>query len=417
MRRLKAVLRAMAADGRIRSATQVGHDAGVPKTTWLDYLNGERALRSEDMQAATAYVREVLGIKTPWHRLEEIVSDDEKTEKAKKLAERLHESKNGPWDHGTMGPCDSRLKTDDSRLATERRHLMLAKPVRDHFGLARDPFTQDVRDVDGVFLGPVHREVTNVVLDVAKFQGFGAVIAEIGWGKTILRKYVVHRLHELHYRICTVEQLDRENLTAGRIMDALLADLAGKGVASSRGREAKTRDIKKMLASMHEQGQSAVLIIDEAHALHPSTLRALKRLYEIEDGFTKLISILLFGQPQMFTRLGGWDLEEVSQRIQIIMAYGLDTVAVQGPAGPEAKRRRGKSSVPAYVAFKLERAGAPHPDKIIAADAMNLIAKVTDVPLRIHNLVTRALNLAYELGYDHVTKEIVEKLNVRVNGK
>jgi len=388
MRKLKQILAAMVADGKIESIWEIGQRAGLPKTTWFAYLSNSREIKLRTFMKVERVVRE-LGIVEPWDVLNADVPDNDRTA----LFRAMHE--------------EERTHSHDQRSKRERRNLMLSPAARAHFGLARDPFSQDIRDVDGVFLGTVHRGVFDLLLDAAKYEKFAGCIAPVGWGKTIMRKLLVERLHELGYQVSTVEQLDREELTITRVMDALLRDFAGRRVGSMN-REAATREVKAMLTGLHGQGKRSVLMIDEAHALNPSTLRGLKRLYEIEDGFEKLLGIVLFGQPQLYRRLGSPDLEEVSARVQIVMAFGLDTLAAQGKLGPEPKRVKGrKSCVPDYIEMKLRRAGAKEAASIIEPKAMEAIGKLTDVPLRINDICVRALNLAFELGYPSVSVDKV----------
>jgi len=200
-------------------------------------------------------------------------------------------------------------------------------------------------------------------------------------------------------------------VTISRIQDALLADFADKH-AENMSRERKTRLIQKMLTEMNSQDQPRpILMIDEAHALHSSTLRGLKRLYEIERGFVKLLSIVLFGQPQLYSRLGSFDIEEVTGRLEIVMAFGLDTLARRSASGPKPYKAKGRPSyVPTYVTEKLKRAGARNAEKIFDADAIRAIAKETDVPMRINTWAAAALDLAYQLNYKTVTAEVIEQL-------
>lgn len=52
----------------------------------------------------------------------------------------------------------------------------------------------------------------------------------------------------------------------------------------------------RALKNSYESGYRHVLIIEEAHCLPIATLKHLKRLRELETGFTKLLSIILIGQ-------------------------------------------------------------------------------------------------------------------------
>jgi len=82
MRRIKAVLRTFAGRGGV-SPTAHYREAGVPKTTWLEWLNGTRELPPEQSAAVERYFRSKLRITHAWHDLLEIVHDDDDTKIAK----------------------------------------------------------------------------------------------------------------------------------------------------------------------------------------------------------------------------------------------------------------------------------------------------------------------------------------------
>ncbi|HUU94727.1 MAG TPA: AAA family ATPase [Phycisphaerae bacterium] len=395
MRFIKEKLQALAAAGKIKSLRAVAGSAGVPESTFFSWLNGEHVLAPAHREKVEPAIR-ALGIRTTWAELECLVADDDAT--AIKRARQSHAG----------------LPAFTEQDNFERRKMMMSLAVRQRYGLAHDPFSHEVGDLSEVFLGPAHRHAYDAMLDAAKYCGFAALIAEVGFGKTVLRKYVADRLKQTSgspYVVCNVEQLTRERLTTSRILDELLTDITGVR-PMSLDETARTRKLKMLLEEFHQQGKQVVVTIDEAHVLPHQTLRGLKRLYEIESGLVKHLSILLFGQLQLYRRLASPDIEEVSQRVSIVMCYGLRTVAggkiVNGL--PERKTIGKRSTVADYITQRLQRAGVKDTGKIIEPKALDAIAAITDVPLRIHSVCTAAFNLAYEIDHDVVKVSDVDAL-------
>ena len=86
--------------------------------------------------------------------------------------------------------------------------------------------------------------------------------------------------------------------------------------------EAKARQAQKMLAESSRAGNSHVLVIEEAHDLSIQTLKVLKRFWELEDGFKRLLAIILIGQPELKLRLDQMRLlvKEVTRFVEDLMS-------------------------------------------------------------------------------------------------
>ena len=67
-------------------------------------------------------------------------------------------------------------------------------------------------------------------------------------------------------------------------------------------------------------------MIEEAHDLAVPTLKYLKRLWELEDGFDRLLGVLLFAQPELMSVLDArsWAVREVVRRIEVVEVGALD---------------------------------------------------------------------------------------------
>jgi type II secretory pathway predicted ATPase ExeA len=160
---------------------------------------------------------------------------------------------------------------------------------------------------------------------------------------------------------------------------------------SHRTLEYRARLVGRTLEEAYKDNRRVVVLIDEAHLLRPDALLALKRLYEFEIGFKKLLSIILIGQDGLARQLRtNFNLTEVSQRVDLYEIGSLN------------------GSLGAYVRHKLERAGAGR--DIFDNSAFKAIGERHDTPLLVNNIAAAALVAAHDLGEKHVTGDIVRSI-------
>lgn len=173
---------------------------------------------------------------------------------------------------------------------------MLSQQAKRHFNLFQDPFLDDVQGPDDVFLDSEQRYIRESMYQAAKHGGFLAVIGESGAGKTTLRKDLIERISRDKVPITIVQPriIDKGRLSAGAICDSIIHDVSQE--FPGRSLEAKARQIETLLTGSSRAGNHHALIIEEAHDLSVSTLKYLKRFWELEDGFKRLMGIILIGQ-------------------------------------------------------------------------------------------------------------------------
>jgi type II secretory pathway predicted ATPase ExeA len=151
-------------------------------------------------------------------------------------------------------------------------------------------------------------------------------------------------------------------------------------------------------------GYRAVVIIEEAQNLKTQTLKYLKRFYELEDGYKKLLGIILIGQTELkhtFNEGQNVDMREVIRRVQVAEIRGLN------------------GHLREYLQVKVKRVGKD-PADVIAEDAYDALSrrltstgrdgksKVSHAyPLLVNNFVARAMNLAFETGEPKITADVI----------
>lgn len=280
---------------------------------------------------------------------------------------------------------------------------MLNPAAKKAFALFRDPFQDDVSSADDVFLAPDQRYIREAMYMTAKLGGFLAVVGESGAGKSVLRRDLIDRIAREQAPISVVQPrtIDKRSLNAGAIFEAIIDDIA-PGTKLRRSMEAKSRQAEQLLRDSSRAGNTHTLLIEEAHDLSVQTLKVLKRFWEIEDGFKKLLSIILIGQPELKMKLDerhNFEAREVIRRCEVAELMPLD------------------SNLENYLAHKFKRVGKDVKEVLdpAAFDAMR--QRLTRrsgqqtlsmlYPLVVNNLVVKAMNHAAELGMDVVDADVI----------
>lgn len=281
---------------------------------------------------------------------------------------------------------------------------MLSPAAKRHFKLFRDPFQEDVAGPDDVFLSSEQRYISEAMFQTAKHGGFLAVAGESGSGKSTLRKMLLDRIKGQPIRVIFPRSLDKTRLSTGNICQAIINDLA-PGTKFRSSLEGQARQVEDVLMQSARADNSHVLVVEEAHDLSINTLKYLKRFYELEDGFKKLLSIVLIGQPELKDKLDENrypEAREVIRRCELAELLPLD------------------GDLEKYLAHKFKRAGLELPT-LFAADAYDGIrARLTKskgsqkysqlYPLVVNNLVTKAMNRAAELGIPTISGDLVREI-------
>jgi general secretion pathway protein A len=178
-----------------------------------------------------------------------------------------------------------------------------------HYGLLRSPFEM-TPDPAFLWMSDAHSEgLATLVYGVKARKGFVLLTGEVGTGKTTL-------LHAL------LSQLDRSTLAAfvfnPRLepLDFFRVLFDELGIETPCATKAEFLiALNHFLIARLEQDQPTLLIIDEAQNLSAEMLEEVRLLSNLETPSSKLLQIMLVGQPELAEMLARPELRQLRQRI------------------------------------------------------------------------------------------------------
>ncbi len=184
------------------------------------------------------------------------------------------------------------------------------------YGLREKPFSL-TPDPRFLFLAGSHREaLAHVLYGIDQGEGFIAVTGEVGTGKTTLCRTLFQRLGP----DAEVAFLFNPNLSPEELLRAISLEYGLPSAGLSRA--GLSGQLNLFLLEQKRAGRRVLLIVDEAQNLETSTLEEIRLLSNLETSTSKLIQILLFGQPELDVKLESEQLRQLRQRISVRCSLG-----------------------------------------------------------------------------------------------
>lgn len=181
---------------------------------------------------------------------------------------------------------------------------------RKHFGLNEHPFSL-TPDTQFYFNSPGHRDVLNtLVLALKHSEGFIKIVGEVGTGKTMLGRKLLTALPERYI----TAYIPNPYLTPEELK-WFLAEEIGITYNNQMPSYQLLREITQRLVELASQKRQVVLVVDEAQAMPRETIEALRLLTNLETEKSKLLQVVLMGQPELNSVLRQPELRQLNQRI------------------------------------------------------------------------------------------------------
>jgi len=256
------------------------------------------------------------------------------------------------------------------------------------YGLIRAPFEM-TPDPAFLYLGESHQEgLATLVYGVQARKGFVMLTGEVGTGKTTL-------LHSL------LAQLDHATASAFIFNPKLTPLDFFRVLFDDLGIEKRCETKAEYLLALNsylierlEQNQTVLLIIDEGQNLSPEMLEEVRLLSNLETPTSKLLQILLVGQPELSDMLARPELRQLRQRIVLRHELRPFTAA----------------ELSDYVDERLRLAGYSGKGIFNRAARKELFALTGGIPRLVNVVCDGALLTGYARGLSTLGREVIREV-------
>ena len=264
-----------------------------------------------------------------------------------------------------------------------------------YFGLSDNPFsiTPDPRYL---YLSPRHKEaLAHLLYGITQSGGFIQLTGEVGTGKTTLTRALLEQLPE---------NTDLALILNPKVsVEEFLASVCEEFKLLEPGSKLSIKEyvdkLTEFLLEQYSKGLHTVVLIDEAQNLPFDVIEQVRLLTNIETSKSKLLQIILVGQPELVEHLNNRKLRQVAQRVTA--RYHLIPLNMAETAG--------------YIKHRLRIAGVERP--IFTPAAMRLIKLYSGgIPRLINIICDRALLGAYATNRVQIDSKIVTKAAMEVKG-
>ena len=167
-------------------------------------------------------------------------------------------------------------------------------------------------DPDYLYPSRVHREALDYLrYGLESHAGFVVITGEIGSGKTTLLQTLLRGLDSQ----TTVGRIVNTMLEPRELLETIMIDFGLD--PAGRSKPMMLRDLAQYLVDQRLAGRLILLVIDEAQNLVSAALEELRMLSNLETEKSKLLQIVLVGQPNLRDKLAAPELEQLRQRITV----------------------------------------------------------------------------------------------------
>ena len=181
------------------------------------------------------------------------------------------------------------------------------------YGLKENPF-KVTPDPKFLYLGENHREaLAQLLYGVKEGKGFIVITGEVGAGKTTLLYSLLERVDNNGHMKTAF--LFNPKLEVNDFILYILRDLGVKVRRSTKGDYLQA--LHGYLLDAYKQGKKVVLIVDEAQGLKPELLEEIRLLSNLETAKSKLLQIVLVGQPELNKTLLDPGFRQLKQRVNL----------------------------------------------------------------------------------------------------
>lgn len=258
----------------------------------------------------------------------------------------------------------------------------------EYFSLNRDPFSLTPDTSFFLESGPFKDALETLTIAIQNGAGFIKVTGEVGTGKTLLCRKLFNSVSD---NVITA-YIPNPNISSKTLTSTLAKELKIKFPVSANEYTLQQL-INEQLMALYNHNKRVVLCIDEAQAMPDKTLEALRLLTNLETEKSKLLQVILFGQPELDEKLRSKHLRQFRQRVSF--SYEL--------------KRLELDVMIAYITHRLTIAGYTG-GELFQLSAIKLLHKYSrGIPRLVNVIVHKALMLCYGKGKVQISKAMMKQ--------
>jgi len=265
------------------------------------------------------------------------------------------------------------------------------------FGLRESAFSIAVNP-RYLYMSEQHREALAHLLFGLQGGGFVQLTGEVGTGKTTLIRCLLEQLPEQ----TEVALILNPMASVPELLASICDELGARYISDQDSAKSLTDALYQKLLHNHRQGRQTLLLIDEAQTLSAEALEQVRLLTNLETETSKLLNIILVGQPELQEFLARPALRQLSQRITA--RFHLQ------PLSPDETR--------AYIEHRLQVAGLEPGRHLLSRSLIEDIHQFSGgIPRLINIICERMLLGAYGQDRQQLDKTIFNQARREITGQ
>ncbi len=266
----------------------------------------------------------------------------------------------------------------------------------EYFGIDESPFSISP-DPRYLYMSKRHQDaLAHLLYGVGEGGGFVLLTGEVGTGKTTICRCLMEQLPD------TVDLALNVNprLTEIELLASICDELGIEYPKGTDSLKLLVDLLNQHLLDAHAKGRRSVLIIDEAQNLTTEVLEQVRLLTNLETAKTKLLQIILIGQPELNELLAQKNLRQLAQRVTA--RCHLEPL--------------GESETKAYVGHRLAVAGLG--TELFGPSVISEVYRHSGgVPRLINSICDRCMLGAYTQNKKRIDRKMVRTAAEEVLGK
>ncbi|MGE5358597.1 MAG: XrtA/PEP-CTERM system-associated ATPase [Bacteroidales bacterium] len=248
-------------------------------------------------------------------------------------------------------------------------------------------------DPDYLYPSRVHQEALSYLrYGVESHAGFVVITGEIGSGKTTLLQALLNGLDAE----TTVARIVNTMLAPQELLEAIMMDFGLETAGLTK--PAMLRALARFLVGEREANRLVLLVIDEAQNLDLPALEEIRMLSNLETEKSKLLQVVLVGQPNLRDKLLRPELEQLRQRITV--SYHLEALDADETA--------------AYINHRLRRAALAEPLVFPREVTGRIHARSRGLPRLVNVICDATLVFGYAEERPSIDEELVEEVLIEL---